>query len=707
MGQNEDKRKNIFTFVPTNTNLVSKYMTIFYKLNSTKLALKQLIILLLMLLGHTAASAKYVNNGILRLKSNNELNEKIIDLSGNWQFYYGKHLSATQMQHIPANDKQYIKTPSAWNSKLYKGKILPTYGIGTYYLKIVLNKCPKSKDINYGFKIGNIIASYKLWINGKLVSKAGNASITRSDYKPTYLPQTCFFQSESDTLDVVLHVSNFSDPVYAGVWQKIYFGENKRIVHLDWVRNSLTFFILSAFILLFLYQFTLSFIQKEEKSHRVIAILSLFSFVKLLVDGDVSVYNFFPDLSFTLYYRLWMLAFLIIPIALRLTKIAYPSEVNKRIEWIFYSFYAAMTVVVIFFNIHFVLTHLIIVVYATFICSIYMFYVLLRAIRKGRKYSIISFIAFTVMIAFILNDLAFLTYQFTYGYLSHIGIFIYIIIQSMTVTLKFAASHKKVIILSNELLDTNRNLETLVEGRTKDLNDANNELASLNKQKDFLISTISHDLMGFFNTLVTFTKQLSKDNTLSEKQHKTLHKLYQTSNKGFLMLDNILSWAKIQINNEAELKPIEKLSYIVDENLYLFAEQIESKELVTEVKINNEYTFTCDIGNLNTIIRNLLSNAIKFNQNYGKITLTNQLINNRVQIIIHDDGIGMTYNELANVFDSEKTKKRTGTAGENGSGLGLMIVKELVKNNNGTINCSSQINNGTSFIVEFPSLINK
>jgi len=677
-------------------------MTTFQKLYISKLPLKHLFMSLLVLVGTIAANAQTVKNGILQLQTSTELNEEIIDLTGNWQFYYGKHLSAAEMQSIPTNDKQYIKTPSAWNYQPEKGKKLPTYGIATYYLKIVLNKRHKSRDIDYGFKIGNIITAYKLWVNGKLVGKAGSASIAPRDFQPTYLPQTCFFQSESDTLDVVLHVSNFADPVYAGVWQKIYFGNNKNIQHLDWRRNSLTFFILSAFILLFLYQFTLSFIQKTEKSHRIIAILSLISFIKLMVDGDVSVFNFFPDMDFTLYYRLWILSFLIIPSALILTKITYPSEVNKWAEKAFYLFYALMAFLFIFFDIHFILTHLIIVIFATFFCSVYMFYVLIKAIRKGRKYSIISFISFTVMILFILNDLLFLTYQFTYGYLSHIGILFYILIQSFTVTLKFATSNKQVVLLSNELLNANKNLEILVAGRTKELNNANKELENLNKQKDFLISTISHDLMGFFNTLITFTKHLSKDSTLSDKQHKTMSKLYQTSNKGFLLLDNILSWAKMQISSDPELQLIDKLTYIVNENVYLFAEQLESKDLETKINLNNELIFACNIGNLNTIIRNLISNSIKFSHNSGKITLTNQLKNNQVQIIIHDDGVGMTYNELATVFDPEKTKKRIGTAGESGSGLGLMIVKELVEQNNGKIYCLSQFNNGTSFIVEFP-----
>lgn len=675
-------------------------------LNSNTLFFKNLqrfiFIALLLVSEIMTANAQEIKNGVLNLKYCNKLEESVIDLTGNWQFYYGKHLTAEQMRNLPATEKKYIKTPATWTDNTINGKKIPAFGIGTYYLKIVLNKHNKNDNQNFGFKISSIISAYKLYINGELVGSAGVTTPTIKGYVPIYYPQSCYFDSEADTLNVVFHVTNFTDPLYGGIWKKMYFGNEKNIETFSWRKNAVSLFILSAFILLFIYQFSVSFIQKEEKSHRIISFLSLISFVKLLSDGDVSIFNFFPNMDFTFYYRIWLWSFLLLPMILRLTKIAYPSEVNKYIERAFYLIYTVLIIGFVFLDIQLILTNLHIAVYITFACIVYLFYVLIKAILKRRKYSAISFISFSIMILGILNDLVFLKYQFTYGYISHFGILLYIAIQSVTVTIKFATEHKQVLLLSNELADSNKNLEALVAGRTKQLHEANIELAVINKQKDFLISTISHDLMGFFNTLINFTKALSNDSTLTEVQHKSMSKLYQTSNKGFLLLDNILTWAKLQISYKPEMRTIDKLTFLVDEIIYLYAEQLESKSLKTIVEIDNSLLFNCNIGNLNTIFRNLLSNAIKFCNVDGEIKFSNAIKDGKVLITVSDNGVGISYNELTTIFDPEKNKKHEGTAGENGSGLGLMIVKELVETNNGQIYCYSQLNLGTSFVMEFP-----
>lgn len=663
--------------------------------------LKYISILLLIFGCSLSAISQKVNNGIIDLRDCTNFENDIINISGKWQIYYGKHLDANQMKSIPAKEKQYILVPDSWNNYGCNKAKYPTFGIGTYYLKIILNKKNLIHDTTLGFKLANIISSYRLYANNKLITEAGKASKTIKNFKPTYLPQTCYFETNKDTLDIIIQVSNFKDPVYAGIWQKIYFGKKKVIAHYDWTRNALSFFILSAFIFFFLYQLTLSISQKNEKSHIIIALLALISFIKLIVDGEISIFNFIPDLNFDIYYKLWTCTFLIIPLTLRLTKISFPNEVNKYIENAFYVFYSASAFAFIFIDVNTVLTNLNIVIYGTFLCSIYMFYILIKAVIRSRKYSVLAFIGFTIMIAFIVNDLIFLTYQYTVGYLSHVGILLYITIQTVTISQKFAYSHKKVFILSEELIKSNQNLERLISERTKELNEANVELIKLNKQKDFLISTISHDLMGFFNTLLTFTKALTADKSMPEKHQPVMSKLYLTSNKGFLLLDNILTWAKLQIGYQPEMKTIKKLSYIIDENLYLFDEQLLTKAIETDIKINDDIHFECNIGNLNTILRNLISNAIKFSLTNGKISIINELKHDVVQIRIHDHGIGMLYDELITLFDPEKTNKREGTAGERGSGLGLMIVKELVESNNGKIYCNSQLNHGTSFILEF------
>lgn len=640
--------------------------------------------------------------GKLDLSKTNAQSDKVIKLSGEWQFECGKHLTYREMTNINEHEKTYLKIPSSWTQISKNSKKLSAYGIGTYYLQIILDNKGKNSIKEYGFSIGNIITAYKLWVNGNLIGQAGIASVDSTKFKPIYLPQSCYLNTKSDTLNVIIQVSNYYDPIYSGLWQNIYFGNKENIEHFDWKIILFTLFIFSAFVLIFFYQISISFVQKNEKSHLVIALLALNSMIKMLLDGPVSIYNFIPNIDFTIYYRFWLFSFFIIYLILKLTKITYPKEINKSAVRYFDWFYGISAFAFLVLDIHTILSHIILIVYANLICLIYLFSVIITAVIRGRDYSILTLIGFSIMVMFVLNDLIFVVTQSSYGYLSHIGVIIHIIIQSITVSLKFALSHDKVINLSEELIDTNNNLEVQVSIRTEELNKVNEKLAVINKQKDFLISTISHDLMGTFNILIAFSKNLYNDKTLIDEQHKTIARIYQISNKGYYMLDNILAWAKLNITYKQDIKTITNLNELINENIYLLADQINSKSLITYVDINNNYYFNSSYDHLHTIIRNLLSNAIKYSNIGGQIQFTNKASGNFVQIEIIDNGIGMSPQILTSVFDPEKNKKREGTSGERGSGLGLFIVKELVESNSGKISCKSETDYGTQFIIEFP-----
>ena len=657
---------------------------------------------LIALAGINTSNAQTIKKGVLDLQKSNILNEKVVDLSGEWQFEYGRHLSSAQMRNIHPNKKTYLKIPSSWTNITQNGKKLNSFGIGTYYLRLILDeKCVKSSN-DFGMSIGNIVSSYKLWVNNDQIIHVGIASSNIKLSKPIYLPQSCFYKINNDTLDIVIQVSNCVDPIYAGLWQNIYFGKRDKIISFDWKSTFSTLFIFSIFALLFFYQLSLTFVNKNEKSHIIIALLSLLSMLKLTLDGPISIYNFLPDLNFTFFYKLWLFSFFLIYLIFRLTRLTNPLEINKTIVKFFDWFYSISALSFILLDNQLIISNIFLIVYANLICLVYLFFVLTRAVIVGRAYSVINFISYTIMVMFILNDLIFLVTQSGYGYLSHIGVVIYIVIQSITISLKFAQSHARVLQLSNDLIDANRNLEGQVETRTKELHQVNIELNKINNQKDLLISTISHDLMGTFNVMINFSKALFNDNSLTEKQHKTTAQLFQTSNKGYFLLDNILAWAKMHITYKQEIRLITDLSLIIEDNIYLLADQINNKSLETIVLINNDLCFYSSVDNLNTIIRNLLSNSIKFSNNGGRIRISNIEKDGCIQIIISDEGIGMSSELCQIVFDHEKDKRREGTSGERGSGLGLFIVKELVESNKGFISCTSNIDTGSEFCIKFP-----
>ena len=109
---------------------------------------------------------------------------------------------------------------------------------------------------------------------------------------------------------------------------------------------------------------------------------------------------------------------------------------------------------------------------------------------------------------------------------------------------------------------------------------------------------------------------------------------------------------------------------------------------------------------LSTVIRNLLSNAIKFSYPEGKIEISANYAGNMVEIIVKDYGIGMTENLINNIMEGGEISSMPGTCDEKGTGLGLLICRELILKNHGNLLIKSAKNKGTEFIVKFPLLTN-
>ncbi len=105
---------------------------------------------------------------------------------------------------------------------------------------------------------------------------------------------------------------------------------------------------------------------------------------------------------------------------------------------------------------------------------------------------------------------------------------------------------------------------------------------------------------------------------------------------------------------------------------------------------------------INTVLRNLLSNAIKFTSNNGEINIFTKIVDSEVLIQIQDSGIGMTEEVQRKLFLIEEHHTTLGTEGEKGTGLGLVLCKELIEKNNGKLWVESEVRVGTTFSFTLP-----
>ncbi len=148
-------------------------------------------------------------------------------------------------------------------------------------------------------------------------------------------------------------------------------------------------------------------------------------------------------------------------------------------------------------------------------------------------------------------------------------------------------------------------------------------------------------------------------------------------------------------------------------------EKVQLKQLVDEVASFTSYTFLdkqiqvrtnnvsdcmvmADQNMLKTILRNLLSNAGKFSQPGGQIELSCFQSKDWIQVSVKDQGVGMSPEQAATLFDTALNKSTRGTRNERGTGLGLKLCKEFVDRHDGKIDVSSVQGEGTTFSFTIP-----
>jgi len=623
----------------------------------------------------------------------------------NWQLYYGRHMLASEMNRVPEKDKHFVYNPHSWAGQTINGKKLPAFGIATYYLKIRNTGASIRHPIVYGLYVGCIESAYKLFINNKLIGEGGKAGKNRESYRPYSLPHPYYFSVDTDSIDVVLQVSNFILPRVGGFTRHVYFGKPEVIKQLTLNKIMITCFILCLFVLVFSQQITLSFLNKLEKSHIILSLLCVLFFWELLADSNLlAIAHLMSNYNIKLYYQIWTLSLLSVPLILRLLKISFPDEVPSRIEKAVYLLYALLTLVVLTSDIEYITKAGYIFIYISSICIGYFNIILVKAIVAQRKYAIVHTISLVILVSFFIYDFIHAASAHCQGYYTLVGMGIYILIQSSTFSFKLTVSNKQNIKQSKKLQLANRTLESAVDQRTKELVMANVELSRSNKQKVFFISTISHDLMNSFNVLLTFPRILYQDNSLPDYHRSNMEMTYKAAENGYTILENMLEWIKLDIIHKDDPQPIRNLSNIVSQSLDLQTYYIQRKNLQIETEINDTLHFCCQKEQLNAILRNLISNAIKFSHEGGTIRIKNKIKSGWVQILIMDKGIGISPEMLEILFNQTNKKKRLGTQGEKGAGIGLLIIKDLIESNNGQISCYSKQNKTTVFIVGFKLL---
>jgi len=221
-------------------------------------------------------------------------------------------------------------------------------------------------------------------------------------------------------------------------------------------------------------------------------------------------------------------------------------------------------------------------------------------------------------------------------------------------------------------------------------------LEELNDNKNKFFSIISHDLRGPVNNVASLT-DLLKTNISSEEKGKLVNMIQVSIGKVKDLLVNLLKWTSIQMNNVQLVPQVLHPKELADQNIQLLSDMAATKDILIHNEITQEVTLWADHEMTSTVLRNLISNAIKFTRTGGLITISSRLVDSMTEISVKDSGVGMSKEQIQNLFRSDIKTSTRGTANESGSGLGLKICKEFIERNHGKLIIESEINKGSVF----------
>ena len=239
----------------------------------------------------------------------------------------------------------------------------------------------------------------------------------------------------------------------------------------------------------------------------------------------------------------------------------------------------------------------------------------------------------------------------------------------------------------------------------------NLELQKANSAKSDFLSRMSHDIRTPLNAILGFAELAKQDSKSPGKLHGDLERISASGEFLLGLVNDILDMAKIESRAmELHPQPYPKQA---------FAGQIEalirplcekkSIEFVVNLSDNLPDCLCVDKLRYNQIFFNLLSNAVKFTPEHGKVELLGELIGRhgelaQVRFVVRDNGVGMSEAFQQKMFESF-SQERQHISGQEGSGLGLSIVKSLVEMMQGSITVHSRLGEGSEFIVQFSAAV--
>jgi len=239
----------------------------------------------------------------------------------------------------------------------------------------------------------------------------------------------------------------------------------------------------------------------------------------------------------------------------------------------------------------------------------------------------------------------------------------------------------------------------------EELKNRNEQLELLNTSKDNFISILSHDLRAPFTSILGFSEIILNETMLPEKDKAEYVKfIYDSSNNQLQLVNHLFDWSQIQTGRvKTEMQRLHSQSIAYNCVSYLTGLTMR-KNIHINVKIPDSFYIDADERLITKVFMNLISNAIKYSFENESVEVTANIYNiNFIEFVVKDKGVGISEVNHERIFNIAKLFSTEGTKGEKGSGLGLMLAKQIVEKHGGEMWFFSVEGKGSEFHFTLPA----
>ena len=499
-------------------------------------------ILILWFLSITVSASNnnfFIENGILDLESININESKSIKLQGEWEFYWNDLFTPEDFKNSKSElSPDYVKVPKSWTNYEIDSVKLTNEGFATY--RLIINKKPDSTETIYGLKISSVFSNYMLWVNGNLITEVGRVGTKDALSVPQFKYQDIPFildpeKENTEKIEVVIQVSNFSHQ-RAGLQKPVFFGTYEKLRSESRFMDILNLIIIGIILVIGINHLNMYLFRRKDVSNLYFSIVSIVMILRNITTGDRIITYFIPNINWELLVKLDNFSgFGTIPLFALFIYSLFKVDFPKVLKNIIIIIGVIVTLLVFatpasFYGKYRMFFEIYILIFGLYLT----FGVLLKSAIRRRPTAFFAFLGMFILYSTAINDVLSSMGLIQSAYVAPYGLVAFMIIQSITITVKSAKAINENEKLSDELTLEKENLEKNINERTKELQLQHDQLI---KHRD------NEKQQSWINNGMTLVNDILADNkndfkALSSKVLSQLIKYVRATYGVLYMLDN-------------------------------------------------------------------------------------------------------------------------------------------------------------------------